>query len=169
MPEGRKRAAGGSDLPRRVAVVTVGRSDFSILKPLCKLLDSSPDFEVTLWVGGAHFDPISGMTVRDIEVSGLPVGARIETTEFGHDPASIARRMAAQTQGFGAAAAEAIARNQRPDIVLILGDRFEAIAAALAMTPFGLPIGHLSGGSITEGAMDDMFRHAITKLSALHF
>lgn len=165
MPD-QKASANG---PRRVAVVTVGRSDFSILKPLCELLNSAVDFDVSLWVGGAHFDEISGMTIRDIEASGLPIGARIVALDFARDPAAIVRNAAAQTEGYGAAAAEALGNNRRPDLVLILGDRFEAIAAALAMVPFGLAIGHLSGGSITEGAMDDMFRHALTKLSALHF
>lgn len=155
--------------PRRIAVVTVGRSDFSILRPLCELLQGAPDFDLTLWVGGAHFDATGGHTLGDIESSGLPIGARIEASDFGHDPAAIARNMGAQTAGFGAAATAAIAAGQRPDLVLILGDRFEAIAAGLAMVPFGLPIGHLSGGSITEGAIDDLFRHALTKLSALHF
>lgn len=155
--------------PRRIAAVTVGRSDFSILRPLCDLLRAAPDFDLALWVGGAHFDAAAGLTLRDIEASGLPVEARVEAPDFGHDPEAIARNMAAQTGGFGRAAAQAIAAGRRPDLVLILGDRFEAIAAGLAMVPFGLPIGHVSGGSITEGAMDDLFRHALTKLSALHF
>lgn len=155
--------------PRRIAVVTVGRSDFSIVKPLCELLDQAPDFDLTLWVGGAHFDEVSGRTVRDIEATGLPIGARIEAGIVGNDPASIGTNMAAQTAGFSRAAADAIAAGQRPDLVIILGDRFEAIAAGLAMIPFGLPIAHVSGGSVTEGAMDDMFRHALTKLSHLHF
>lgn len=164
-----RTTAGSAGRIRRIAAVTVGRSDFSILRPLCEALDAAPDFNLTLWVGGAHFDPTGGLTLRDIEASGLPIGARIEAADFGHDPAAIARNMAAQTAGFGAAAAAAIAAGERPDLVLILGDRFEAIAAGLAMVPFGLPVAHVSGGSITEGAIDDMFRHALTKLSALHF
>lgn len=155
--------------PRRIAVVTVGRSDFSIVRPLCELLNEAPDFDLTLWVGGAHFDEVSGRTIRDIEATGLPIGARIEAGITGNDPASIGANMAAQTAGFARAAADAIAAGQRPDLVIILGDRFEAIAAGLAMIPFGLPIAHVSGGSVTEGAIDDMFRHALTKLSHLHF
>lgn len=154
---------------RRIAVVTVGRSDFSILRPLCHALDEAPDFAPMLWAGGAHFDATAGLTIRDIEGSGLPIGARIEASDFGHDPAAVAGNMAQQTAGFAQAAAAAIAAGQRPDLVLVLGDRYEAIAAGLAMVPFGLPVGHISGGSITEGAMDDMFRHALTKLAALHF
>lgn len=155
--------------PRRVAVITVGRSDFSILRPLCERLNAAAGFEFALWAGGAHFDPAGGMTIRDIEASGLPVAARIEAGEYHHDPAGTARAMAAQVRGFGDAMAAAIAAGRRPDLVLILGDRFEAIAAGLAMVPFGVPVGHISGGSITEGAIDDLFRHALTKLAALHF
>lgn len=166
MPE---RLPSGDRLPRKIAVVTVGRSDFSILRPLCQLLAAAPDFSLELWVGGAHFDATGGMTVRDIEASGLPIGAEIKAQTFGHDPEAVTRNMAEQTDGFGRAAAAAIAAGRRPNLVVILGDRYEAIAAGLAMVPFGLPVAHISGGSITEGAMDDLFRHALTKLSALHF
>lgn len=155
--------------PRKIAVVTVGRSDFSILRPPCEMLNNAADFDLTLWVGGGHFDPAGGMTVNDIDASGLPVSARIDAGAFSHDSNGTAQGMAAQLSGFAQAAEAAIAAGDRPDLVLILGDRFEAIAAGLAMIPFGLPVGHLSGGSITEGAMDDMFRHALTKLAAIHF
>lgn len=158
-----------ADRRRHIAVVTVGRSDFSILKPLCDLMLQMPGFSLSLWVGGAHFDPAGGNTVRDIEASGLPIAARIEADCFDHTPQGTARNMADQLAGFGAAGADAIASGNRPDLVIILGDRFEAITAAMAMIPLGLPVAHVSGGSITEGAIDDMFRHALTKLAALHF
>lgn len=157
---------------RRIAVVTVGRSDFSILRPLVQLLRATPGFDAGFWVGGAHFDPAGGMTLRDIEASGLPVWARVQAQSFGHTPAGTAAAMADQLRGFGAAAEGATAEGgagPRPDLVLILGDRFEAVAAGLALVPFGIPVGHLSGGSITEGAIDDVFRHALSKLAALHF
>lgn len=153
---------------RKIAVITVGRSDFSILRPLCELLNDAPDFDLTLWVGGGHFDPAGGMTIRDVEASGLPIGARVEAPPPDHSAEGTSASMAGQLAGFGQAAAQAIAQGRRPDLVLILGDRFEAIAAGAAMVPFGLPIAHASGGSITEGAIDDMFRHALTKLAALH-
>lgn len=150
---------------RRIAVVTVGRSDFSILKPLVGQLISDGGFDAGLWIGGAHFDPAGGMTVDDVHASGLPVWAEIRPEEYGTGPIGAARSMATQITGFAAAAAS----TPQPDLVLILGDRFEAVAAGLALVPFGLPIGHLSGGSITEGAIDDVFRHCLTKMAALHF
>jgi UDP-hydrolysing UDP-N-acetyl-D-glucosamine 2-epimerase len=146
-------------------MVTVARSDFSILLPLARLMADDPVFDVGLWVGGAHFDPAGGMTVRDVERTGLPIWARIEGTEFGHTPAGTVAAMADQLARFG----RMVAQGPRPDLVMILGDRFEAIAAGLALVPHDIPIGHISGGSISEGAIDDVFRHALTKMAALHF
>lgn len=150
---------------RRIAIVTVGRSDFSILRPLARLLADDPAFDAGLWVGGAHFDPAGGMTLRDIEATGLPILARVKAHAFGHTPEGTVAAMAEQLAGFG----RAIAGGPRPDLVLILGDRFEAVAAGLACVPHDIPVGHISGGSITEGAIDDVFRHALTKIAALHF
>ena len=151
---------------RTIAVATFGRSDFSILRPLVARLVDTPGFRVGLWVGGAHFDAASGYTVGDIEASGLPIRARLEDSGDYRErsPLSTVDVMAAQLTGFARAAA-----SDRPDLLLILGDRFEAVSAGLAMVPLGVPVGHLSGGSITEGAIDDVFRHCLTKIAAVHF
>lgn len=151
---------------RTVAVATFGRSDFSILRPLVARLVDADGFDAGLWVGGAHFDEVSGYTVRDIEASGLPIWARVEDSSDYRDrsPQSTVEVMAAQLTGFARAAEQA-----RPDLLLVLGDRFEAVSAGLAMVPLGVPVGHISGGSITEGAIDDVFRHCLTKIAALHF
>lgn len=122
-------------------------------------------FEAGMWVGGAHFEETSGRTVTDIEASGLPIWARIDGGDYDRSPVGTAEMMAAQLSGFAAVAADA----DGPDLVVILGDRFEAVAAGLAMVPLGVPVAHISGGSITEGAIDDVFRHCLTKIAALHF
>ena len=159
---------------RRIAVATFGRSDFSILRPLCHLLLAQPGFDVGLWAGGAHFEEISGRTIEDVESSGIPIWARINGGDYDRSGPGTVDMMAAQMLGFGAAAVG----GERPgvtvvgppvDLVLILGDRFEAVAAGLAMVPLGIPVGHISGGSITEGAIDDVFRHCLTKIAAIHF
>lgn len=152
--------------PVKVAVATFGRSDFSILRPLVARLVETPGFSAGFWVGGAHFEQVSGRTVGDVEASGLPIWARIEDSTDYRDrsPLSTVDVMAAQLTGFARAAEQA-----RPDLVLILGDRFEAVSAGLAMVPLGVPVGHISGGSITEGAIDDVFRHCLTKIAAVHF
>jgi UDP-hydrolysing UDP-N-acetyl-D-glucosamine 2-epimerase len=160
----------------RVAVATFGRSDFSILRPLCRLLDADPEFDVGLWVGGAHFEQVSGHTVSDIEASDLPIWARVDCGSTDRSEVGTVRMMAAQMTGFASIASGQSDRGVQldasapmPDLLLILGDRFEAVAAGLAMVPMGLPVGHISGGSITEGAIDDVFRHCLTKIAALHF
>ena len=163
--------------PRRIAVATFGRSDFSILRPLCRLLKADPDFEVGMWVGGAHFEEVSGRTVRDVEASAIPIWARIEVPESDRSAMGTIRAMADQLVGFGAVASGSTSiasptvsiDGPRPDLVLILGDRYEAVSAGLAMVPLGLPVGHISGGSVTEGAIDDVFRHCLTKIAAIHF
>lgn len=159
---------------RRIAVATFGRSDFSILRPLCRLLHKHPDFEVGLWVGGAHFEEISGRTVVDVESSGIPIWARIDAGDHDRSALGTIDMMAAQLAGFGAAAAGGarpgvVIDGPVADLLLILGDRFEAVAAGLAMVPLGIPVGHISGGSITEGAIDDVFRHCLTKIAVIHF
>ncbi len=150
---------------RRIAIATFGRSDFSVLRPLAQLLHASPDYEFGWWVGGAHFEAISGATVTDIEATGMPVWARIDTGTAGRSPLDTVQAMAAQMAGF----AEAASASPPPDLVLILGDRYEAVAAGLAMVPLGIPVGHISGGSVTEGAIDDVFRHCLTKIASVHF
>lgn len=148
----------------RVAVLTVGRSDFSVLHPLVVALLQDDTFDVGLWVGGGHFDPNTGETRQDVIASGLPIWAEIPCTVFAPTPNDTNRAMAEQIQGVAGALAVSA-----PDIVVILGDRFEAVSIGLALVPHNIPIAHISGGSITEGAIDDVFRHCLTKMSTLHF
>lgn len=161
-------SAGSSPEPRRVAVATFGRSDFSILRPLCRLLDANPSYEMGMWVGGAHFEEVSGRTVDEVDASGLPIWARIDGGTHDRSGRGTVEMMAAQLTGF-AKALDVIPSQVPPDLVLILGDRYEAVAAGLAMVPLGVPVGHISGGSITAGAIDDVFRHCLTKIAAVHF
>lgn len=148
----------------RVAVLTVGRSDFSILYPFVAQLVADPAFDAGMWVGGAHFDPNAGETRKDVIASGLPIWAELPCTVFEPTPAQTNRAMAEQMQGVAAALAAST-----PDVVVILGDRFEAVAVGLALVPHNVPIAHISGGSVTEGAIDDVFRHCLTKMAAFHF
>lgn len=146
----------------RIAVLTVGRSDFSILHPLVTALLADAQFDVGLWVGGGHFDPNTGHTRDDVVASGLPIWAELPCTVF--DPSQTTMAMAEQMQ----AVVPALTASH-PDAVFILGDRFEAVAIGLALVPHNVPILHISGGSVTEGAIDDVFRHCLTKMSAFHF
>lgn len=151
--------------PLRVAVVTVGRSDFSILHPFLRVLEAAPDVDMGLWVGGAHFDPAAGPTIEDVRGTRLPIWAELPCTVFDKSPAGTARAMAEQMQGV----ATALEANPHPDLIVILGDRFEAIAVGQAIVAYNIPVAHISGGSVTEGAIDDVFRHCLSKIAAFHF
>jgi UDP-N-acetylglucosamine 2-epimerase (non-hydrolysing)/GDP/UDP-N,N'-diacetylbacillosamine 2-epimerase (hydrolysing) len=111
-----------------------------------------------------HLSPEFGRTVELIEADGFHVDERIEMLLSSDSPEGIAKSIGIGVLGF----AQAFGRS-RPDLLVVLGDRFEMLAAALAALPFNLPVAHIHGGEVTEGAIDDPMRHAITKLSHLHF
>jgi UDP-hydrolysing UDP-N-acetyl-D-glucosamine 2-epimerase len=150
--------------PRRVLAVTGSRADYGYLVPLLRLLTADPDFDCRLVVTGTHLAAEFGMTVREIEADGFPIAARIAIVPAADDPAAVAGAMAHALTG----CAETFAR-LRPEIVVLLGYRYEILAAACAAALASIPIAHLHGGEATEGAIDDAFRHAITKLALLHF
>lgn len=149
---------------RAIAVVTTSRADYGIYRPLLKRLEADPGITLQVIASGMHLLAAFGDTVRDIEADGFAIAARVPCLGAGDSPADIARAIADATAGF-ASAFETLA----PDLVVVLGDRFEMHAAAVAAQPFALPLAHLHGGELTLGAMDDAFRHSITKLSHLHF
>lgn len=154
-----------SGIQKKIAVLTVGRSDFSILFPLIRRLQGDPTFDVGLWVGGGHFDPNAGNTIDDVKSSGVPIWAAFPTAAFGSTELATIGMMSSQLGQVETALSE----GPRPDLVIILGDRFEAVSIGLALVPTNIPIAHISGGSVTEGAIDDVFRHCLTKMSKLHF
>jgi UDP-hydrolysing UDP-N-acetyl-D-glucosamine 2-epimerase len=149
--------------PRKISVVTVGRSDYSIYRPLLRRISTHPDLELQVLVSGMHLEEKFGYTVEGIEHDGFPIHARIRVLQHGDTPEAIARAMGVGVAGFG----EHFAK-EPPDLLVVLGDRFEMFAAALAAVPFNIPILHLHGGELSEGAMDDRFRHGLTKMSHLH-
>jgi UDP-hydrolysing UDP-N-acetyl-D-glucosamine 2-epimerase len=142
---------------RRVAVVTGTRADYGLLRPTIARLDGDPRFELQLIVAAMHLDPRYGDTVSEIE---FPVSARVDA---GPDD-GYAARMATALASF-----ERTLAVLRPDVLVVLGDRWEILSAALAATGRGIPIAHLHGGELSEGSLDDAMRHSITKLAHLHF
>jgi UDP-N-acetylglucosamine 2-epimerase (non-hydrolysing)/GDP/UDP-N,N'-diacetylbacillosamine 2-epimerase (hydrolysing) len=149
---------------RTIAVVTTTRADYSYYRPVLARIVGRPDLRLRLIVTGTHLSDRFGSTVHAIEDDGFPIADRIEMLMSGDTPDAIAK-----STGVGVLEiAEALGRD-RPDILLLLGDRFEMLAAAVAALPFAIPIAHIAGGETTEGAMDDAARHAITKMSHLHF
>lgn len=149
---------------RSIAVVTVGRSDFGIYRPVLDAIREEPVLELRLIVSGMHLSPHYGLTVEMIEAEGYTVHDRVDMLLASDTPEGVAKSMGLGTMGFAQSYA-----HSRPDLLLVLGDRFEMHAAALAALPFNIPVAHIHGGELTEGAMDEALRHAMTKLSHLHF
>lgn len=149
---------------RKIGVVTVARSDYGIYRPLLRRLDAAPDLTPQLVVAGMHLAPEFGDTRAEILADGFVPAAEVDFSLAGDRPGSLARAMGLGTIGF-AQALETL----RPDILVVLGDRFEMHAAAVAAQPFLIPVAHIAGGALTGGAIDDSFRHSMTKLASLHF
>lgn len=147
-----------------VGVVTGSRSDYGIYRPLLRALLDDAFFALRLFVTGAHVSREFGHTVDTIVAEGFRVDERIEMLLSSDSPEGIAKSMGLGAIGF----AQAYARS-RPDLLIVLGDRFEMHAAVLAALPFKIPVAHIHGGESTEGAIDDALRHSITKMSHLHF
>jgi UDP-hydrolysing UDP-N-acetyl-D-glucosamine 2-epimerase len=149
---------------RRIGVVTVSRSDYGIYRPVLKRLAADVGISLGLYVGGSHFAVEFGSTIREIEADGFPIQARIDAVPHDDAPASIAEAAGRATEGFSRAFAQG-----RPGLVVVLGDRLDMHAAAVAALPMRIPIAHLHGGELTYGAIDESIRHSMTKLSHLHF
>lgn len=151
-------------MSRIIGVVTVARSDYGIYLPILRKIEADPDLRLHLIVAGMHLSPEFGMTVRAIDSDGFEIGDRVEMLLSSDTPEAIAKSMGLGTIGF----AQSYARF-RPEILVVLGDRFEMYSAALAALPFKMAVAHIHGGEVTTGAIDDALRHSMTKLSHLHF
>ena len=149
---------------RKICVVTGTRADFGVLRWLMQDIAASPALVLQLVVTGTHLAAGYGDTWREIEDAGFRADARIEMLVAGDSGVAMTKSMALALIGF----ADAFERLQC-DVVLVLGDRYEALAAAQAALLARIPVAHLHGGELSAGALDDAMRHAITKLSHLHF
>jgi UDP-hydrolysing UDP-N-acetyl-D-glucosamine 2-epimerase len=149
---------------RTIGVVTVARSDYGIYLPVLRAIQAERALHLHLIAAAAHLDPRFGDGIAAIEADGFEIGDRVEMTVDSDTPLGTARSIGRGVAGF----AESYART-RPDILLALGDRFEMHAAVLAALPLGIPVAHIHGGEVTEGAIDDALRHGITKIAHLHF
>ncbi|GAB4169394.1 MAG: UDP-N-acetylglucosamine 2-epimerase [Thalassobaculales bacterium] len=147
----------------RLLAVTGARADWGLLRWPLLALAGEPGFTVEVAVTGMHLAPLFGSTVAEVEAAGLPVVERVETLLAGDSGVAMAKAVALGILGF----ADALAR-RRPDGLLLLGDRFEVFAAAQAAFLQRIPIIHLCGGDLTDGALDDAMRHAISHMAALH-
>lgn len=149
---------------KKVCIVTATRAEYGLLKPLMGLIKQSNELDLQIIVTGAHLSPEFGLTYKQIEADGFFINEKIEMLLSSDTPTSVVKTMGLTMMGL----AEVLPK-LNPDLLVILGDRYEMLAVASAATIFKIPIAHLHGGEITEGAYDDAIRHSITKMSHLHF
>ena len=146
-----------------IAVVTSTRAEYGLLRGVLQALYTDPEVQLQLLVTGTHLSKAHGQTVSEIEADGIPIAARLPILpETGTEP--VAETIARTVQVFDACFAQ-----NAPDALLLLGDRFEIFAVAVAAAARHIPIAHISGGDVTLGAADEYYRHCITKMASLHF
>jgi UDP-hydrolysing UDP-N-acetyl-D-glucosamine 2-epimerase len=148
---------------KKIAVVTGSRAEYGILYWVLRDLQAAPDLELQLVVTGMHLSPEFGMTVRQIEQDGFPIARRVEMLLSSDSPGGVTKSL-----GLGLIGMSDAVEACRPDVMLVLGDRFEILAAAQAALLHNVPLAHIAGGDTTEGAFDESIRHAITKMAHLH-
>lgn len=151
-------------MTRRIAVVTGSRAEYGLLYWLMRAIDADPALELQLVVTGMHLAPEFGLTVEDIRRDGFAIADCVETQLSSDSRAGMAKSL-----GLGIVSMTDSLRRLAPHIVVVLGDRYEILAAAQAAALLGIPVGHISGGEVTEGAVDDWIRHSVTKAAWWHF
>ena len=149
---------------RKITVITGTRAEFGILTPLLKKIRNNPNLELQIVACAMHLSPEFGYTIRDIETSGFTVDKKVECLLSSDSAVGVSKSIGLALISFAEVFEEMI-----PDLIIILGDRSEMLAAATGATIANIPIAHIHGGETTEGAYDESLRHAITKMSYLHF
>ena len=149
---------------KRIGIMTGTRAEYGLLKPLMQEINKDNDLELYLIVSGMHLSPEFGMTYKEIEEDGFEINAKVEMLLSSDSPAGISKSIGLGVIGF----ADEFQRADL-DMLILLGDRYEALSAAISAMVMRIPIAHLHGGELTEGAIDEGIRHSITKMSYLHF
>jgi len=148
----------------KICIATGTRAEYGLLKPLIEKISADNDFTLQLLVTGAHLSPEFGLTYRQIEADGYMIDAKVEMLLSSDTAEGITKSMGLGMIGYAGAL-----KRLAPDLLVILGDRYEMLSIASTALIYRIPIAHIHGGELTEGAYDDAIRHAITKMSALHF
>lgn len=149
---------------KRIGIMTGTRAEYGLLKSLMQEINKDNDLELYLIVSGMHLSPEFGMTYQEIEEDGFEINAKVEMLLSSDSPAGISKSIGLGVIGF----ADEFQRADL-DMLILLGDRYEALSAAICALVMRIPIAHLHGGELTEGAIDEGIRHSITKMSYLHF
>ena len=148
----------------KVCIITAARSEYGLLKWVIDGVYQDSELQLQLVVTGAHLSEEHGLTYRFIEDDGYPIAAKVDMHLKSDDKTDIVRSMGRCSDGFADAFAQL-----HPDVVVVLGDRYELLPIVSAALVMGIPIAHLSGGDITEGAIDNEVRNAVSMMSAIHF
>jgi GDP/UDP-N,N'-diacetylbacillosamine 2-epimerase (hydrolysing) len=151
-------------MKRKICVVTGSRADYGLLKWLMQEIKNDADLELQILVTGMHLSETFGLTYKEIESDGFEINEKVVVLTDNDSGLSIAKSISLGVTG----CAEAFERI-KPDLIVLLGDRFEIFAAATAALVLTIPVAHLHGGEVTTGAFDESFRHSITKMSHIHF
>lgn len=149
---------------RKICVITGSRAEYGLISRLMKAINELPELILQTVVTNMHLSPLYGNTYKEIENDGFIIDRKVDILKFNNSNLGIAQTTGLATQEFSKVLDEL-----SPDIILILGDRFEMLAVASAALFLKIPVAHIHGGEITQGAIDDAIRHAITKMSHLHF
>lgn len=151
-------------MKRKIGIVTATRAEYGALRKIIAAVHEDSDLELQLMVTGTHLAQEYGYTLSEIEQDNFPIAKKIEILLSSDSPVSICKSMGLAQISFAEAFNEL-----KPDLIVIIGDRYELVPIATCANILHIPLAHISGGEITEGALDDLFRHALTKLSNLHF
>lgn len=151
-------------MKRKICVVTGSRAEYGLLRWVIEAISQDPELELQVIATGMHLSPEFGLTYREIEKDGFKIDRKVEILLSSDTPAGLAKSMGLGLIGFG----EAL-QQLKPDLMLVLGDRFEIFSAVTATMFARIPVAHLHGGESSEGAFDEAIRHSITKMSHLHF
>jgi len=151
-------------MKRKICVITGSRAEYGLLRPLIEEICGDLDLRLQLLVTGMHLSPEFGLTYREIEKDGFKIDAKIDIQLNSDASVGISKSMGLAMVGFAR-----LYERLNPDLIVVLGDRFEIFSAASAALISRRPIAHLYGGEVTLGSFDDSFRHSVTKMSNLHF
>jgi GDP/UDP-N,N'-diacetylbacillosamine 2-epimerase (hydrolysing) len=149
---------------RKICIFTSTRADWGLLRGLAEEIREHQDLELQLLVSGSHLSAKFGMTVSEIEDAGFDVTTRVNVLKYDDSAQGVCRTMGVALPGYSDALSEL-----KPDLLVVLGDRYETLCVAVAAQISRIPVAHIHGGETTEGAVDESFRHAITKMSHVHF
>lgn len=149
---------------RKICIVTGTRAEYGLLSRLMRFIEEDVDLQLQIIATNMHLSPEFGLTYREIEKDGFKINKKVEMLLSADTSSSVAKSLGLGIIGFADAYTDL-----QPDMIIVLGDRYEILGAVSTALLFRIPVAHISGGDVTEGAYDDSIRHAVTKMSHLHF